>query len=55
MQPNQPPKDEGQTVLQRLAPDQFDVVLGSHPTKRKSHIPKAAGRSAAWLSVSHWL
>jgi hypothetical protein len=35
MQPNQPPKDEGQTVLQRLAPDQFDVVLGSHPTKRK--------------------
>ncbi|MFJ3467655.1 hypothetical protein [Pseudomonas sp. NPDC090201] len=35
MQPNQPPKDDGQTVIQRLTPDQFDVVLGSHPGKRK--------------------
>jgi hypothetical protein len=34
MQPTQPPKDDGQTVIQRLAPDQFDVVLGSHPGKR---------------------
>ncbi|WP_062379523.1 hypothetical protein [Pseudomonas abietaniphila] len=35
MQPTPPPKDDGLTVIQRLAPDQFDVVLGSHPAKRK--------------------
>lgn len=28
------PKDDGQIVMQRLTPDQFDVVLGSHPAKR---------------------
>ncbi len=31
----QPPEDDGLTVIKRLAPDQFDVVLGSHPAKRK--------------------
>lgn len=31
----QPPEDDGQIVMQRLASDQFDVVLGSHPGKRK--------------------
>jgi hypothetical protein len=35
MQPTPPPKDDGLTVIQRLTPDQFDVVLGSHPAKRK--------------------
>ena len=34
MQSTQPPKDDGQIVMQRLTPDQFDVVLGSHPAKR---------------------
>jgi len=35
MQSTQPPEDDGQIVMQRLTPDQFDVVLGSHPAKRK--------------------
>ncbi|NBB09001.1 hypothetical protein [Pseudomonas sp. SLFW] len=35
MQPTLPPEDDGQIVMQRLTPDQFDVVLGSHPAKRK--------------------
>jgi len=35
MQSTQPPEDDGLIVMQRLTPDQFDVVLGSHPTKRK--------------------
>lgn len=35
MQPTLPPEDNGQIVMQRLTPDQFDVVLGSHPAKRK--------------------
>jgi hypothetical protein len=39
MQPTQPPKDDGQIVMQRLTPEQFDVVLGSHPGKRK--VPQA--------------
>ncbi|MFK3797325.1 hypothetical protein [Pseudomonas sp. NPDC088444] len=39
----QPPKDDGQIVMQRLTPDQFDVVLGSHPAKRK-----AAPSQGAW-------
>lgn len=36
MQPNLPPEDDGLIVMQRLAPDQFDVVLGSHPAKGKT-------------------
>jgi len=35
MPSTQPPEDDGLIVLQRLTPDQFDVVLGSHPGKRK--------------------
>lgn len=35
MQSSQPPEDDGLIVMQRLTPDQFDVVLGSHPAKRK--------------------
>jgi len=35
MQPTQQPDDDGQIVMQRLSPDQFDVVLGSHPSRRK--------------------
>jgi hypothetical protein len=35
MQSNQQPEDDGLIVLQRLSPDHVDVVLGSHPGKRK--------------------
>lgn len=35
MQTTQPPEDDGLIVMKRLTPDQFDVVLGSHPSKRK--------------------
>lgn len=35
MQSTQPPEDDGLIVMQRLTPEKFDVVLGSHPTKRK--------------------
>jgi hypothetical protein len=35
MQPTPQPEDDGLIVMQRLTPDQFDVVLGSHPAKRK--------------------
>ncbi|HEY0285748.1 MAG TPA: hypothetical protein VGC62_01820 [Pseudomonas sp.] len=34
MQSSQQPEDDGLIVMQRLKPDQIDVVLGSHPGKR---------------------
>lgn len=44
MQTPLPPEDDGLIVMQRLTPDQFDVVLGSPPGKRKvvqtrTHLP----------------
>lgn len=33
MQPTPQPEDDG-LIMQRLAPDQFDVVLGSHPARK---------------------
>jgi hypothetical protein len=42
MQSTLPPEDDGQIVMQRLTPDQFDVVLGSHPGKRKLPPTKSA-------------
>lgn len=35
MSPTQRPEDDGLIVMQRLTPEHFDVVLGSHPAKRK--------------------
>ena len=40
MQPTPQSEDDG-LIMQRLAPDQFDVVLGSHPARRTA----AAGNS----------
>ncbi|MDB5979412.1 MAG: hypothetical protein JWQ69_427 [Pseudomonas sp.] len=37
------PEDDGLTHIQRLSPDQFDVVLGSHPSKSKVVHPPASG------------
>lgn len=40
MQSTPPTQDDGLTVMQRLTPDRIDVVLGSHPGKRKVPQPK---------------
>jgi hypothetical protein len=37
------PEDDGLTHIQRLSPDQFDVVLGSHPSKSKGVRPPTSG------------
>ncbi|MDB6142817.1 MAG: hypothetical protein JWP80_1861 [Pseudomonas sp.] len=37
------PDDEGFTHIKRLSPDQFDVVLGSHPSKGKVVQPAKTG------------
>lgn len=37
------PEDDGLTHIQRLSPDQFDVVLGSHPSKDKVARPTGSG------------
>lgn len=37
------PEDDGLTHIQRLSPDQFDVVLGSHPSKGKVVHPAGSG------------
>jgi hypothetical protein len=37
------PEDDGLTHIQRLSPDQFDVVLGSHPSKGKVVRPTGSG------------
>ena len=39
----QPPEDDGLIVMQRMTPDQFDVVLGSHPDKRTRTTTKNTG------------
>jgi len=42
MEPTQQPEDDGLIRFQRLTPDQFDVVLGSHPSKAKIVRPPAS-------------
>lgn len=48
MQSTPPPEDDGLIVMQRLTPDQFDVVLGSHP--RKNNAPQAR-RSISLVTI----
>lgn len=48
------PDDDGLIHIQRLNPEQFDIVLGTHPSKRKAVRPPATrsyGRTAVWLAV----
>ena len=40
MDSTQQPDDDGIIRIQRMTPDQFDVVLGSHPGKRKPVAPR---------------
>jgi len=48
------PDDDGLIHIQRLSPDHFDVVLGSHPSKRKSVRPPSSssfGRKAVFVAA----
>ncbi|WP_397450928.1 hypothetical protein [Pseudomonas sp. NA-150] len=45
------PDDEGLTHIQRLSPDQFDVVLGAHPSKQKVPQPAKSGSFGRTLVV----
>lgn len=47
MQP--PSDDDGVTHFQRLDPQQFDVVLGSHPGRRPAAKPR--GSRTGWITV----
>jgi len=48
------PDDSGLTHIQRLNPEQFDIVLGAHPGKLKATRPPASGslgRTLIWLTA----
>jgi len=44
-------KDDGYTHIQRLTPGKVDIVLGSHPSKRKA-VRKSRSSAYAWLIVT---
>lgn len=44
-------KDDGLTHIQRLTPGKVDIVLGSHPSKRKV-VTKPKSNSYAWILVA---
>lgn len=54
MDVTKPPEDDGLTHFQRLSPDHFDVVLGTHPGKLKAaRAPSSGslGRTLIWLAA----
>ena len=51
MESDKSPQDDGFTHIQRLTPGKVDIVLGSHPGKRKV-IQKPRSNSYAWVLIA---
>ncbi|MGV8916727.1 MAG: hypothetical protein ACOH2R_02825 [Pseudomonas sp.] len=51
MDPVNKPEDDGKIHIQRLNPDQFDLVLGEHPSKQKIVQPAKSGSLGRTLII----
>lgn len=51
MESDKPQQDDGLTHIERLTPGKVDIVLGSHPSKRKV-VRKSRSSAYGWLIVT---